>query len=335
MDIAEIRLGPLGQLHDLTIAAQELADKENEVIRNLIELASKEVKWSDLKGEVPEGLGGTVVSAPGDMLTAADVDELIAEALAPHTTAFRSVHGISDTRNLVYTSDERLSNSRTPVAHQHAIGDIIDGEEFFLDRENHYGEQDWGTVSKAGSLLSQIGGTLGYSQLPNAAGVWDITTGIIRLARNLYLGGAATSDTNAPIFRINRPGSSPSGSYFEISSPSSEVGFILNRGSGVGTGTTRRWDFYVQSSTFRVRDQTGGNTHFSLSADDTGNVALTNGLTNAVGATGNMVFLPTSAGVPTGTPTASYSNRVPCRIDTTNFRIYVLIGGVWRYAQLV
>jgi microcystin-dependent protein len=36
-------------------------------------------------------------------------------SLTTHTSATTSVHGISDTANLVYTSDSRLSNSRTPT----------------------------------------------------------------------------------------------------------------------------------------------------------------------------------------------------------------------------
>ena len=42
----------------------------------------------------------------------------------------------------------------------------------------------------------------------------------------------------------------------------------------------------------------------------------------------------TTSGAPTGTPT-SYADRVPIVVDDTNLRIYVRIGGVWRYAQLV
>jgi hypothetical protein len=52
-DIGEIRLGPLGSVNDLTIAAQELADKENEVIRGLLELAARKITWEDV-AEKPE-----------------------------------------------------------------------------------------------------------------------------------------------------------------------------------------------------------------------------------------------------------------------------------------
>jgi hypothetical protein len=47
-----------------------------------------------------------------------------ATGLSTHTSATTSVHGISNTANLVYTSDSRLSDSRTPTAHAltHASG---------------------------------------------------------------------------------------------------------------------------------------------------------------------------------------------------------------------
>jgi len=47
-----------------------------------------------------------------------------ASAVSTHNSATTSVHGISNTANLVYTSDSRLSDARTPTAHKtsHSTG---------------------------------------------------------------------------------------------------------------------------------------------------------------------------------------------------------------------
>jgi len=47
--------------------------------------------------------------------------------LSTHTSASTSVHGISDTANLVYTSDSRLSDARTPTDGSVSTAKIIDG----------------------------------------------------------------------------------------------------------------------------------------------------------------------------------------------------------------
>lgn len=61
-----------------------------------------------------------------DLATKADLeaDEGSSEALAAHAAATAGVHGISDASQLVYTTDGRLTNSRTPTAHKssHASG---------------------------------------------------------------------------------------------------------------------------------------------------------------------------------------------------------------------
>lgn len=53
----------------------------------------------------------------GDLYDAAGSAAAVAGGLSSHEGATTSVHGISDTANLVYTSDSRLSDARTPTAH--------------------------------------------------------------------------------------------------------------------------------------------------------------------------------------------------------------------------
>ena len=47
----------------------------------------------------------------------ADASGTAASAVSAHAAVTTSVHGITDTANLVYTSDSRLSDARTPTAH--------------------------------------------------------------------------------------------------------------------------------------------------------------------------------------------------------------------------
>ena len=54
----------------------------------------------------------------------AALDAEVAAAVSAHNALTTSVHGIANTANLVLTDDARLSNSRTPTAHTHAISDV-------------------------------------------------------------------------------------------------------------------------------------------------------------------------------------------------------------------
>jgi hypothetical protein len=51
----------------------------------------------------------------------------VATAVSNHNSATTNVHGISDTANLVYTNDSRLSDTRTPTDNTVATGKIVDG----------------------------------------------------------------------------------------------------------------------------------------------------------------------------------------------------------------
>lgn len=53
----------------------------------------------------------------------------------------------------------------------------------------------------------------------------------------------------------------------------------------------------------------------------------------ATSATDGFLYVPSSAGAPSGTPT-SYTGRVPMDIDTTNERVYFRIGSNWRYVRV-
>ncbi len=87
------------------------------------------------------------------------------------------------------------------------------------------------------------------------------------------------------------------------------------------TGTSSNHGFYVE---------TNGTQRLKFDAD--GNVAVGTAAL-ATNATDGFFNVTTSAGLPSGTPTA-FTGRAPIHIDTTNGRIYTYYGGSWHYAAL-
>jgi len=55
----------------------------------------------------------------------------------------------------------------------------------------------------------------------------------------------------------------------------------------------------------------------------------------ATTATAGFLWITSCAGVPTGAPTAPYTNAAAMVCDTTNNRLYVRVAGTWRYATLI
>jgi hypothetical protein len=54
----------------------------------------------------------------------------------------------------------------------------------------------------------------------------------------------------------------------------------------------------------------------------------------ATTATAGFLWITSCAGIPTGAPTAPYTNAAAMVCDTTNNRLYVRVGSTWRYATL-
>lgn len=153
-DIGELRLGPLESQSDLSLAAQELADKENEVIRALLVLAARKVTWDDVQdkpevfppdlSEIPSSGGGqflnsvlwvNVEDVPTDLEGFRLLEEVrnivlarLVDGIGTHNADETNVHGIANTAALVLTSDSRLSDSRSPTAHatSHYTTDVLD-----------------------------------------------------------------------------------------------------------------------------------------------------------------------------------------------------------------
>jgi hypothetical protein len=80
---------------------------------------------------------------------------------------------------------------------------------------------------------------------------------------------------------------------------------------------------------FQTRS-TSGDVLERLRIDSAGNV-IVNTAAIATSATDGFLYVPTCAGVPTGTP-STLTGRAPIVIDTTNHRLYFYSGGSWRNA---
>lgn len=72
-------------------------------------IAALDGRMTTAEGDIT-GLDSRLTTAEGDITDGAG-------ALAAHEASTTAVHGITDTANLVYTDDARLSDARTPTAH--------------------------------------------------------------------------------------------------------------------------------------------------------------------------------------------------------------------------
>ncbi len=91
------------------------------------------------------------------------------------------------------------------------------------------------------------------------------------------------------------------------------------RVDGAGTGQNRPLQIVVGNQVVAYFNSAGNRS-----------VALGAGAV-AANATSGFVYVPTCAGLPTGTP-ETYTGRVPIVVDTTNNKLYFYSGGAWRDA---
>ena len=133
--------------------------------------------------------------------------------------------------------------------------------------------------------------------------------------------------TSSPSYRLDVVGDAkirPSSGYnavFEVSGSALRINYLNDALSANVSAAFRAADFVFQTAgaTERARITSDGNIVAGASA------AL------ATTATNGFLYVPTCAGVPTGTPTA-ITGMVPIVVDTTNNRWYFYSGGAWRNA---
>jgi len=113
------------------------------------------------------------------------------------------------------------------------------------------------------------------------------------------------------------------GGNYRQNDATNSFGFEMQNGTG-----TSRLVTISGGSAFAI--QTGGNASDYLNLDGNGSVTI--GSNNvATNATSGFLYVPTCAGVPTGTPTAK-AGYAPIVVDTTNNKLYFYSSGVWRDA---
>ena len=110
---------------------------------------------------------------------------------------------------------------------------------------------------------------------------------------------------------------------------------VLNWGNGSTIAAQLTYDntgFFVGSTgAYPVRLIAGNVERASIVND--GNVVVgTAALTTT--AISGFPWIPSCPGTPTGAPTAPYTNAAAMVVDTSNNRLYVLVGGTWKYASL-
>ena len=109
--------------------------------------------------------GRTGVVTLSDLYDSAGSASAVAGDLTTHEGLTTSVHGISDTANLVYTSDSRLSDARTPTDGSVTTAKIVDANVTNAKLEND-------SITINGSAVA-LGGSVSISGLPNQSGNAD------------------------------------------------------------------------------------------------------------------------------------------------------------------
>ena len=110
--------------------------------------------------------------------------------ISAHNSDTTDVHGISDTDNLVYTSDSRLSDARTPTSHTHPTSDITNFSENVQDvvgemvssntesgisvsYDDETGKLNFGVIYPSITLTGDV---TGFATIPDANGAVITTT---------------------------------------------------------------------------------------------------------------------------------------------------------------
>jgi len=106
--------------------------------------------------------GRTGVVTLSDLYDASGAAAAVASDLSDHEAATTTVHGISDTANLVYTADARLSDQRTPLDGSVTTAKIVDANVTNAKLENS-------AITINGSAVS-LGGSTTIDALPSQTG---------------------------------------------------------------------------------------------------------------------------------------------------------------------
>jgi hypothetical protein len=155
-----------------------------------IDLTLKEDKANKGVANGYAPLDGNAKIPTANLPDQASLDAEVDGKITTHNSA-TTVHGIANTANLVLTNDARLSDSRTPTAHTHAIADVT-GLQTAID-----GKQASGSYAPAtGISPSAITGTAVVTDDSRLSGISanSITTSVPNQISLGSTGGSITSD---------------------------------------------------------------------------------------------------------------------------------------------
>jgi hypothetical protein len=106
-------------------------------------------------------------------------------------------------------------------------------------------------------------------------------------------------------------------------------GGALYLASGIATGSGSS-DMFFQTATAGGTGTTDRSPSTKFKVRGNGNVVVGTGTALATDATAGFLYIPSSAGTPTGTPVVDTVGTVPIQYDTTNNALYAYRAGGWR-----
>lgn len=185
------------------------------------------------------------------------------------------------------------------------------------------------TSTTSGAL--QVAGGLGVGGAINAGAKSTITVSAASAALELVQNNSGTS---AECIRVQKPDEtsgtvSNNANGFFRAGTSAASRFGIGAYDRTGSGGAKEIDF---------ESANGFDFLFRANAADTLRLTATQNLVIGTGAlsttaSDGYLYIPASAGAPTGAPTP-YAGRVPLHCDSANNRLYVYIGGAWKSVTL-
>jgi len=201
----------------------------------------------------------------------------------------------------------------------------------------------------SGPVLAQDNANLFWDDTNNRLGIGhtapetllDVASLITTIARgirsNQFSNDAVSANLNCAKSRGTTVGSQVAVTTDDILG---NIGFQGSDGSSFGVTQANILCFAAEAWTgsakgtylvFRTTPKASTTVAERFRIDDKGNV-IVNTAALATNATDGFLYIPTSAGTPTGTPT-TYTGRVAMEYDTTNNKLYVY-NGAWKSVTL-
>ena len=167
------------------------------------------------------------------------------------------------------------------------------------------------------------GGTSGYTLFDNAGVIGEFPTNLLTPA-TFQLGAANAAVAVAQTLRVQ--------SVVAGTAAANGANWTLQGSLGTGTGTSGKVLWNVGIAQASGTTQSTPTLALSLVGAVNGqlpSVVIGGSGANATNATDGFLYIPTSAGQPTGTPTTQGTATVAIQYDTTNHQFWIYDGG-WK-----